>query len=208
MERALWMVLSVACMAAVLYTPAAHTLKSMTSGTPSYSGVTVTESVRQKISDDALVLFGDDRFMPPFLDLIANKYKGGRERQLHWVFPTLMGDRALEEAMVRDFLCLVGRNRATPIVWLLNRDRVPAWQNGDRKAAVVIQTFRRRLLVDFVVDELLYDVHDSVFLRGGIVRVVVADANGGIAEILYPGLVNSSECAGNQGKDMSESKSN
>jgi len=189
-------------MAAVLYTPAAHTLKSMTSGTSRYSGVAVTESVRQDIPDEALVLFGDDRFIPPFLDLIANKYKGRGERRLHWIFPTLMGNRAVEEAMVRDFVCLVRRNGATPIVWLLNRDRVLSSENGDRKVSVVIQTFRRRLLVDFMVDEMLYDVHDSVFLRGSLTRIVVADADGNIAKMLYPDLVNSSECAGDQGKDM------
>ena len=196
--------LTAICMAAVMYTPMAHTLKLLIGGTQRYQGVVVANTVRPTIPDNDLILFGDDRFMPPFLDLIAKKYKDGTGRKLHWIFPPLMGSRVIEEAMVADFVCLIAENEKTPITWLLNRGTVTASATVSNRVRIDLNTaygqFSRRLLVDFDVDDVLYEVHDAIFLRGGVSRVVVARANEGEEEVLYPDPALSSGCSGNQGK--------
>jgi len=200
MELGLRYVLAAICMVAVMYTPVAHTLKLLIGGAPGYQGVVVAETVRSTIPDNDLILFGDDRFMPPFLDLIAEKYKDGTGQNLHWIFPTLMGSRAIEEAMVADFVCLIAENENTPITWLLNRGTVTASATVSNRVGIVLRTFRRRLVVDFDVENVLYEVHDGIFLRGGVARVAVASGNEGEEEILYPESALSSECSGNKSK--------
>ena len=199
MELGLRYLLAAICMAAVMYTPMAHTLKFLIGGKQRYQGVVVAKTVRLTIPDNDLILFGDDRFMPPFLDLVAKKYKDGTGRKLHWIFPILMGNRAIEEAMVADFVCLIAENEKTPITWLLNRGSITASATVGNRVGIVVQTFRRSLLVDFDVEEVFYEVHDSIFLRGGVARVVVARGNEGEEEVLYPDPALSSGCYGNQG---------
>ena len=200
MELGLRYLLTAICMAAVMYTPMAHTLKLLIGGTQRYQGVVVANTVRSKIPDNDLILFGDDRFMPPFLDLVAKKYKDGTGRKLHWIFPPLMGSRVIEEAMVADFVCLIAENEKTPITWLLNRGTVTASATVSNRVGIVLRTFRRHLLVDFDVEDVLYEVHDGIFLRGGVARVVVARGNEGEEEVLYPDPALSSGCSGKQGK--------
>jgi len=194
-------------MAAIMYTPTAHTLKTVVAGTPRYSGSYVIDVVRKKIFGSELFFFGDDRFMPPFLDLIVEKYKGGTHR-LYWIFPTLMGNRVLEETMVQGFVCLIIENKSAPVIWFLNRDRIRSWQTNKQNANVVVETFRRHLLVDFAVDEVLYDVHDSVLLRGRVSSIVAVDNDDGLQETLYPSSPKSLECPGKQQNGVSVSKWN
>ncbi len=194
--------LSFVCMAAVLYTPAAHTYKLLFGAAPRYNGILVTTEVRQRIPEADMVLFGDDRFVPPFLDLITEKYKAEGRRRLHWIFPTMMGNIASEEAMVRDFVCLIAGKQNQALTWLLNRDRIKSWDRAGQRAVVVVETFRRQLFVEFLVDDVIYEVQDSVFLRGHIGRISAADADGDVTDVLLSPPITPSECIGKQDGSM------
>lgn len=173
MGRLVRSILWIACAAAIIYTPAAHTLKLFIGTAPSYNGVVVTEMVRQRIPNDDLILFGDDRFMPPLVDLFARKYEGSNDRRVYWTFPTLMGNRELEEDMIFDFLCLISGNLDRSITWLLNRSQIETGETPVGKESSILETtFRRNLIIDFTVDAVHYETQDSIFLRGGIKRIM------------------------------------
>ena len=116
--------LSASLIFCVLFNPAAHTLKHVLLDEPRYHGFGAVDLVHAKISANDTLLYTDDRFAPPFLDLVTKTYDGTGSVSAYWIFPPLMGGRELEKRTVMDFVCRIRQDEGGTVVWAVTKNLV------------------------------------------------------------------------------------
>ncbi len=159
------------------FSPASHILKHQLSDGPRYDGWKARASVLGKLNAGDRLYFSSDRFMPPFLDLVVDMYRGHAEIKSYWIFPYLVIGRDLEMRTVNDFVCHAWRHEESSIVWGVSKEYLTNFDKESREFDFNLG-FWRKFKVKFRYSDILYEVYDGMFVRGQIERIVGPEDDG------------------------------
>jgi len=178
-------VILVAISLSVAFSPAAHILKHVLSVEPRYDGWQAKKAVQNQLKAGDLLYFSNDRFLPPFLDLVSKMYAGNASIGTYWIFPYLVIGREYESRTVADFVCHVARHEENAIVWGISKEYISRFEKNSAEFDVRLG-FWRQVKIKFSYSDILYEVYDGLFARGQIERItLMRDGEGGASRKLY-----------------------
>jgi hypothetical protein len=179
---------AVACVMAltVLFNPLAHVSKRILYSTPRYHGLTASALVRPALAKGDALFFTTDQFLPPFVDLVNDTYKGEADVEAHWVLPYMHGRPDLERQAVSALTCFLARRHGERIVWGLRKDLVTFDEGSPRRATIRVVTRFRSFRIEFEVADILYEFHNGYFVAGRVLALTeTLDGEGKPTDALY-----------------------
>ena len=168
------------------FSPIAHVLKQFIGSESRYSGWEARDLVYEKMRAGDRLYFSTDRFLPPFLDLVAENYAGKPGIKTYWIFPYLVIGQDQEARTIKDFVCLVRQWQGGSIVWGLSKEYLFDMDRTKMRFGINVG-FWRRYQIEFAYSEIMYEFYDGLFARGRIKRITrLADNDAGSADkLLY-----------------------
>jgi hypothetical protein len=179
---------AVACVMAlaVLFNPIVHVSKRMILSAPRYHGLTANALVRPALSKGDALFFTTDQFLPPFVDLVKDTYKGEADIAAYWVLPYMHGRPDLERHAVSALTCFLARRHGERIVWGLRKDFVTFDKGSPRRATIRLVTRFRSFRIEFEVEDILYEFHDGYFVAGRVLALTeTLDGEGKPVDTMY-----------------------
>jgi len=186
MSRNVIRIFALIAMALVIgFSPAAHILKQHLAE-PRYDGWQARKMVLENLNAGDRLFFSNDRFLPPFLDLVADTYAGRASIRTYWIFPYLFIGQGPESRTVADFACHIWQEENGSIVWALSKEYLTDFDRQERTFRVTLG-YWNRYEISFSYNEILYEFYDGLFARGQIesIRQLGDAANGGSDQLLY-----------------------
>ena len=164
----------------ILVQPASHILKHLLSSEDRYDPWKVKNEVLPRLLPGESVFASPDNYLPPFLKYLQDTYRGTAEHQTHWVLPYLVGGPELEEKSVNSFLCYLSKEGESGIVWAVFKPKLTSNDQVNGRAEIELG-FWRRFGVVFSYSDILYEAHDTLFLRGFVEAVYETQNSDGSA---------------------------
>jgi hypothetical protein len=165
---------------AVLANPLAHFAKHVLAAEPRFHPLPLAAAVRPAIGTEGRLFFSDDRFLLALVDRKIDNLKGDSAFQAHWVLPYFLGDRALEDRIVAEFICDLAGAPDRSVIWIVSANRLGRLDRSDQLAEIESRRYAgsRRLQYLLRYDNILYEAHNVVALKGKISRVTETLPNG------------------------------
>lgn len=165
---------------AVLANPLAHLAKHVLAATPRFHPLPLAAAVRPAIGAGDRLFFSDDRFLLTFADRKIANLKGDRAFQAHWVLPYFLGDRDFEDRVVAEFVCDLAAAPDRRVIWIVSANRLGWLDRSARLATIESRRYAgsRRLQYLLRYDDILYEAHNVVALKGEVSRVTEILPNG------------------------------
>ena len=164
-EVALKFLLSLGFCAVVLIQPIAHIAKHALFSQPRYDAWKAREVVLPRLNNGENILVSPDHFLSAFLEDFQATHRANPKRQVHWVFPQVIGGAELEAKAVSSFICFLDNYGEQGLVWALEKHLIIEQDKINKKASIRIGQWKR-YIIEFGYSEIMYEVHDSIFLRG------------------------------------------
>tara|TARA_Y100001960_G_scaffold331360_1_gene428125 strand:- start:1119 stop:1727 length:609 start_codon:yes stop_codon:yes gene_type:complete len=154
----------------ILVQPASHILKHLLSSEDRYDPWKVKNEVLPRLRPGESIFASPDNYLLPFLRYLKDTYRETSEHQTYWVLPYLVGGHDLEEKAVNSFLCYLSKEGENGIVWALFKPKLISNDQANGFAEIELG-FWRQFGVVFSYSDVLYEAHDSLFLRGFVEAV-------------------------------------
>ncbi len=155
------------------YVPAAHLLKNAILAEPRFDHDTVLRTVAPRIEPNDLVFASSDRFLVPLIGSFRAQAQAGVPVKGVWVFPSRVNwDATYARHVVDVWICELALRGGNGIVWGIDAGNVASFDEAAGEARLAIPAGRQgRLSITFRPAEVLYRVHDGMYLRGAVVAV-------------------------------------
>lgn len=148
----------------ILITPIAHQLKPLFSARAYYHHLDARDRLKERVTEELMILIGNDAFLPPVLEHYYRYVVGGRGAPVYVLFPPLIGKENLEQELWQAF--------AHQLMERPDRRMLLGANFGADAIVEDVATIKLELAtLHFKLDEMLYQVHDGGYFIGSLLEI-------------------------------------